>query len=255
MKKLLTMLSIILLSSCAKEYIEGEGPVIKDKELQIDPFTKISVEGPFTVNITQGTEQKVTITTEQNIIDRTNKVVVDGVWQIRLQEGDYKNILPKINVTVPNLTSFVSLNEAKVFVSEWDCGDDDLHLEASAGKLSFDPPVVAKNINITISKGAEIFTPKVSTNAIDVASDNCRDLSITGSTTKLNITHTGNGGINTRALQADDVTVVITNGSKVNVTANKTLNATVNGYGRIGYYGDPVITKSINGTGELNHYK
>lgn len=255
MKQILVLFSLLFFCSCAKEYIEGEGPVINDQTLDIKSFSKLSVDGPFEIHLTQGEAQSVTITSEQNIIDRTNKVVKEDKWNIHLQDGEYKNIAPKLNITISQLSNLEVRGGATVYMSSWNTNNKEISLLTEAGKLVTESPFVAKNVRINMNNGANFTLPKMATDSVFIVGDNIEIASITGTANYLNIQHQGHGRINTTGLKADSVYVNLTDGSKVNVYVNKYLDVTINNFGRVGYYGEPEeVKQNISGTGSLNHY-
>ena len=93
MKKLLAIsaLFVFLFISCSDDsYITGEGPIITE-EISIEAFKGIESFGTNKVTITRGDVQKVEVTGHSNIIDRLKRDVNSGIWDIVLEEGNYRD--------------------------------------------------------------------------------------------------------------------------------------------------------------------
>ena len=61
----------------------------------------------------------------------------------------------------------------------------------------------------------------------------------------------GSGGVNSRGLQADDVSVNVAGSADASVSARKTLNVAIAGSGNVVYVGDAAVSTSIAGSGSV----
>ncbi|MGB5205366.1 head GIN domain-containing protein [Eudoraea sp.] len=98
----LIAITTITLASCAKDDYTGSGNTVSEFR-DVNLFTKISSEGTFVVNITQGPTQSLEIIADDNIIGRVKTTVSDGQLKIYLDDGNYKNIYLEANITVADL--------------------------------------------------------------------------------------------------------------------------------------------------------
>ncbi len=110
MKKLLLILSVILIAGCDTEDAPGcfkkAGEIVKD-EVSVDPFNEIIVYERVKLFIQKGPIQKVVIETGKNLQQDVNIEVIDNRLSIRNENScnlvrDYE--LTKVYVTIPNLT-------------------------------------------------------------------------------------------------------------------------------------------------------
>lgn len=92
----------ITLASCSKDDYTGSGNTISEFR-EVNSFTKISSEGTFVVNITQGPTQSLEIIADDNIINRVKTIVSNDQLKIYLEDGNYKNTYLEANITLPNL--------------------------------------------------------------------------------------------------------------------------------------------------------
>ena len=110
MKKLLWILSIILVASCNSEDAPGcfkkAGEIMQD-EVAVDPFNEIIVYERVKLYIQQGPVQKVVIETGKNLRQDVSVEVIDNRLSIRNENScnlvrEYE--LTKVYVTIPDLT-------------------------------------------------------------------------------------------------------------------------------------------------------
>ncbi len=94
---ILTCILLISLTACTKDTITGSGTPISEFR-NVAKFTKISSEGVFEVTITQGDQQSVEITADDNIIQRVKTEVVDNELRLYLDDHNYKDISLKANI-------------------------------------------------------------------------------------------------------------------------------------------------------------
>src|SRR5690606_22707132 len=107
MKKLNSILAfslVVTLSACQlfMNCEEGEGNIVK-KEISIENFDEITLEGNYQLFISQGESQKVFIETYENLIPLINKNVSRGEWKIDFDPCVKSNKTINIYATVVNL--------------------------------------------------------------------------------------------------------------------------------------------------------
>lgn len=86
--------------------------------------------------------------------------------------------------------------------------------------------------------------------SIDISGSS--DITASGKVNNLDIQLSGSGDVNTKALDANDVTINIIGSGDLRVTAHKKLAATILGSGEISYFGNPgIIEKNIIGVGDI----
>ncbi|QZE13436.1 DUF2807 domain-containing protein [Halosquirtibacter laminarini] len=249
MNKIFLFLALITLCSCATEYTEGKGPVVEAQKVEIDEFDQIIIHWPYKVELKQGDISSVAITSEQNIIDLTNKKVVDGVWDLKLPQDDYRNITPVVYITIPNVSNITTLSKSQLVISPWDTKNNDITFKIEGGRVIGKSPFMAKNIHISTTNVGEIAIPKITSDSIFIHSDNSREISLQGTANYVHINQIGNGTVNMPGVKADTVIVNQKNASKAIVYANKLLDITIDGYGKVKYYGGAEVKENINGNG------
>ena len=110
----------LLISSCTKEnhIIIGEGPVVTET-LDLEEFSKITMNGAEKVYITYGTDQEVKVTGHGNIIDRIKTRVSNETWTMELEHGVYGNYHLSYEITLPGLEKIVNNGASDIEVYEF----------------------------------------------------------------------------------------------------------------------------------------
>jgi len=69
---------------------------------------------------------------------------------------------------------------------------------------------------------------------------------------RLDAAVSGGGGIDVRAISAASVNAAVNGGGRIKVDATGTLSAAVNGGGHITYWGDPQVNQAVSGGGHID---
>ena len=119
MKKIfLFTLTVIVLSSCSRDDYTGSGNTISEFR-DVNLFSKISSEGTFVVNITQGAAQSLEVIADDNIINRVKTTVSNDQLKIYLEDGNYKKTYLEVNITVADLHSIQNEGTGDITVFEF----------------------------------------------------------------------------------------------------------------------------------------
>ena len=148
MKKLIKLIipicTVLLFSTCfLDDDFNGSG-IIESETRTLDDFQNIDIAGVIKVNISFGTTQSVTVTADDNIINKVNTEVTQNTLFIDLDKGDYHDITVIINVVIPQLNKLTNSGVTTSTVSNFDnidilevnnSGVGSLDLDGSARKL------------------------------------------------------------------------------------------------------------------------
>ncbi len=214
MRKILTtlfLLSFLLcLTACSNSGVKGNGQVASSTR-KLAAFQSIDVSGAVNVLVATNKPQKVTLTTDSNLLNDIDTDVIDGTLVIKTRNG----VLINPSIT-PSLTIYVN-------------------------KLTAIHAAGAVNINVTNLKTDELF----------VQTEGASNVSLRGEVNDLTITTTGATKIEAVPLQANNVAVNIDGAGKVRIHALIKLKIHINGAGTIEYAGDPEITQRVYGVGRI----
>lgn len=156
----ISVLFIIISSSCSKEYnqIEGLGS-ITTQILEIDDFSAIKLEGADNVDIQYGPVQQVVVTGHPNIISLIKRTVRNGKWDMGLEKGNYGRYELRYSVTLPELSAVEIIGSSNVHIQNTlSTQDFDLLLMGSGSFYGFN--LISRNsyIDIVGSGNCEITT-------------------------------------------------------------------------------------------------
>lgn len=216
--------------SCIDDFkIEGNG-IIQSEGRTTPDFTSVSSEGEFDVTIKKGTDFKITVTSESNILPFLETKVTNNKLHIfisRLYRA--KNTLPmEIKITMPSLDDLVQSGSGSIKTDKFTPGGFTV--------------VVSGSGNIETAVNATIVDGIVSGSGI---------LEISGSTNSSKLLVSGSGSIKSDGLSVNDCNATISGSGSMWVNVSKTLNAIISGSGNVYLNGNPEVETRIFGTGNV----
>ncbi len=234
-RKLNTSLVIALLAisnfSCSliTNCTEGEGIAI-EKEISIEHFDKIDLNGPYNVYLAQGEEQNVVVKTQPNLIDLINTDISRGKWKIDFKPCVQSDEEISIYITLPELTHLLINGSGSIYTTQ----------QFKANKLALE-------IN-----GSGDMELAIEVKELQTKIKGSGNLLISGITKKHKIDVDGSGDIDAFELESAESDININGSGDVKVDVSYSLNAKVNGSGDVYYKGSvKEIQSKINGSGQL----
>lgn len=214
--------------------VKGSGKVDVEKR-QVAPFTGIAVDGSADVTVTYGTEQRVEITTDDNILPIITTEVSDRVLNIDSKESYSTSYGVSVAITIPTLVSI-----------EID-GSGDVGVE---GTQLENRPV--ENFKVEIDGSGDVRISGLSATNVSAEIEGSGDITIAGTGVKLKAKVEGSGNIGADMFQVLNGTVWVEGSGDVRVYATESLEATVSGSGDIYYRGNPPrLNTSVTGSGDI----
>ncbi len=236
MKKATTLIIAILCITVinAQKKIKGNGNVVTIERTTND-YNGISVSGFYDIELIDGTEGKITLMGEDNILDYIETEVRGGTLAIKSK--DNKNPIPSrgegVIITIPvDEIDAIRLSGSGNFVGNKTLKTNDIDIRVSG----------AKNIELAI-EAADILVETSGSSNID----------LTGSSENLRVRSSGSSNVKAYGLEVDDATLELSGSSDVELTVNKSLTSRVSGSGNIHYRGNPEKVRSqISGSGNVS---
>jgi len=238
MKKLMILgfVGTLLCISCQDDNITGTGPIVTE-EITIDNFVGIETYGDDIVNITYGDIQKVTVTGHSNIIDKLERDVQEGIWDIELENGSYRNAQLTINIVMSKLNYIELVGSGNVDVANF---KSDTNVEISiygSGNISLNGNSGCENLDVYIEGSGVIYDMD---DFVDLVNS---EIKIEGS-----------GAYNGFPNSTVNCEVNIIGSGICNVNVETLLDVKISGTGVVNYKGYPTIKTDITGLGEVNDY-
>ncbi|RYE00266.1 MAG: DUF2807 domain-containing protein [Sphingobacteriales bacterium] len=232
MNKLITLLIAgifaLSLNSCKK--IIGQGPIVTE-ERNVAAFTMIEAEFPGDVVLVQGTGQMVKAQAQENIINDLYTTVNNGILTIKLKNGlRLSTGSLKVYVTIPVIERISLMGSGNVTADQVISPDLDIKLTGSG------------NMEIGNLESGNVYSELTGSGNIKIAA---------GAASYLKVRLTGSGDLKAQNFSAVDAVVTLTGSGSATIRASNTLNAVISGSGNINYYGNPVVTQNVTGSGRL----
>lgn len=202
----------ILLLSCSKEHIRGNGNIITEQRTTA-PFTHVHTNADINVHIIYGTEQKITVKGYQNLVAITETRLSNHTLIIHYNNNYYNvhNSNVEVFIEIPVLTELYTNGSADMWANGF-------------------------------TAGTNIFAH----------SNGSGDISIANSTyTNAELNINGNGKIKAQGLNSQSADATITGSGDIEITSSRFLNARISGSGDIWYWGNPEVTVNISGSGKV----
>ncbi|MBP93696.1 MAG: DUF2807 domain-containing protein [Flavobacteriaceae bacterium] len=238
MKNHVLLLAILLTSaiSCAQfgKKVSGNGNVITI-ERTTDDYEGIGCAGPFDYILVAGTEGKLKIEGEENLLQyvitevKNGKLIVKTENNINLKTSSGKTI----KVTIP----FKDIDQVSL---------------AGSGDLYTNDPINADEFEVDLAGSGDVSLDIVA-NKIESHLAGSGDITLNGKTTDLEITISGSGDYSCYGLEADNTEVTISGSGDVEVVSNAYLKVRVSGSGDVTYKGNPAKEDTkVSGSGSVS---
>ena len=176
--------TLLLLSGCGivGPRFVGSG-VAKTEQREVDPFTAVRVSGQLRLEFEDAEERSVTLTADDNLLERIESVVEGGTLHLRAMNGSYTwKTTPTFVVSGPGVTSVQTGGQSRASVAAG--GADSMTLEAG-GQSRIEADVAADSLTIETSGQSRV--------------------AVTGTATKITFDAGGQSEIDVSAVPAEAV--------------------------------------------------
>lgn len=200
--------------------IKGNGNVTTITRTTSD-YDAVAVAGFFDVELVYGTEGKIQLTGESNLLEYVQTEVSDGKLKIKTQKGYNLKVSnnKKLVITVP----FKDLSAVAL------SGSGDVYTKNATIKAATFKMALAGSGDIIIDVDAGKLTMAVAGSG---------DMTASGTADSAEIKLAGSGDISAYKLKAKDVNVKLSGSGDISVYAEDSLKARISGSGDITYKGN-----------------
>lgn len=227
---LVLALAVLVLAGCGTGLVVGSGKSTTE-ERQVSGFDRVELSFVGELNITQGDEEKLVITADDNIMPLITTEVSNGTLEIGSKSsiGVPTSSPIRFDLTVKNLRE-LQLSGAGA---------------ANVGKLKTD------TLATRLSGAGSVKLTDLAADTLQAMLSGTGSLEASGKVNKLTVVLSGLGGFNGKELQSSAAKVTISGLGGAEVAASESLDATVSGAGGVTYYGNPQVTKTVSGLGNV----
>ena len=220
----------LLLAGCTVAATVGSGRAATETRA-VSGFDAVDFAFVGDVTITQGEEEGLTITGDDNILPLIKTEVKDGVLRI-YTEG--------VNIAQ-------STNPLR-----YDLRVKDLRAVTLSGVGNVTAPALATDrLAATVSGAGSLRVDELDADALEVTLSGLGNANFAGAVDRLKVTLSGAGSYFGRDLNSGVAEVTISGMGDAEVWATEALDATLTGAGSIAYKGSPSVQQQISGVGKI----
>ena len=217
----------------SKDRIKGNGTVKKETRTT-ESYDAIKLSGFFDIDLVAGTEGKISVEGEENLLPFVKvevsynvlKIFVEKDKNIRCSKGE------NIKITIP----FETLNEVSL---------------SGSGDIQTKNTIKSKTFSAHLSGSGDLKLA-IETTDFEVAISGSGDVTLNGNTENFTSKTSGSGDVDASKMKAKNATVSISGSGDTSVFCSENLYARVSGSGDVKYNGNPAKKDTkVSGSGEI----
>ncbi|MBW8845566.1 MAG: DUF2807 domain-containing protein [Burkholderiales bacterium] len=211
--------------------VRGSGVKV-EKARAVSAFTKLRIDGPFDVKLTQGGSDQATVVADDNIEPLVETVVEGDALVVRMKHdaGFTTRSAPMVRVDARALQS-ISVN-----------GSGDLSAERFK----------ADGLSLNVVGSGDVHFGVVELKDLNVSISGSGDVRLAGRAEQQSWTVSGSGDVDARALAGRAAKVSINGSGDVSLGVTEQLDVQLSGSGDLSYGGRPQLRQSVSGSGEIH---
>ena len=223
-------LAVVLTGGCGVGLVVGSGKTVTE-ERAISGVEGVALSFVGDLRITQGDEEKLVITGDDNVLPLITTEVKDGVLTIGSKSTFGVPVINDLHydLTVRNLNNLQLSGAGNAEMEKLDTGDLTAGV-SGAGNLSI----------------KDLQADTVVANLSGVG-----NLELGGKAKRQSISLSGAGSYSGGDLETGSTDVSLSGLGGATVWATENLNASISGAGNVEYYGNPDVTTKISGLGNV----
>lgn len=232
MKKLAILSAVAILTTSCAWGIKGNGDV-KRVDRDVSDFHSIDVGGAFEVHIRQGSDYKLSIEADDNLLDLISTEVRAGELHIKTEENirDYKQLA--VFITMPELRGL------------------DI---SGACEISTDGKIKGEDLDLDFS-GATEAELQLDYRSVDADLSGASELSIDGRASMFRLESSGASEIDAVNFEVSKAKVDISGAGEAKLNVKDELDVDISGAGEVRYRGNPRVISETSGAGSIRAIK
>lgn len=236
------------------DMIEGSGTVISEQR-KVQSFDRIQLTGAGDIFITQEGVELVTVEADDNLLPYIETEVRAG----NLMLGYTDEVMDRSIRPSQTIKFYVSLKEISALEIS---GAGDVYSESmnterlkvevdGSSDITFDQ-LTLEQFDIEVKGSSDIQVEQLTAQEVDVNINGSADVYLSGDTYEQNINIDGSGNYVAADLHSQQGNIAIYGQGEVTIWTVDILDIQIPGTGTVRYYGDPAISFSNPGQGELD---
>ena len=251
---LIAGLSIVFLLTACNPIVIGtansaDSGVSVTRNIKIPEFNSLVLNCPGTLHLSQGKEHSLTISADENIIDYFKAKVEGGVLTLDMKSGSYFTTLPiEFNLVVTDLESLTLMGSGRV-LGKGILQTDNLSLRI---KGSGDASLQAKAKSVSVyTGGAGDANLELTADELEVVSSGSGRVRLAGQVKSQSVDIKGSAEYLASELISDTAQVKLVGSGDIRLNVRQKLSVQAVGSGNVLYMGNPEISQSFTGSGQL----
>lgn len=243
----LFFIALVSFEILKKEQIAGSGHVVA-KTIDIETFDGITLQGIGNVQVKQGDVETLIVTTDDNILPLLDIGVKgdDLVLGIRGRIEIVPSKTVTYDITVKDLSRVTLSGSGSIHAGAFKGSMVKIDLSGS-GDIHFDA-LSADQILPRVTGSGSVKLDNIAAGNVDAAITGSGQISLGGKAQIQDLDLDGSGAYNNGDLATDATKVDISGSGSALVQAKNTLDISVNGSGKVEYYGQPAVKQRGHGS-------
>ena len=214
-----------------KNRVRGSGVKV-EKARALGAFTKLRIDGPFDVKLTQAGSDQATVVADDNIEPLVETVV----------EGDALVVRMKRDAGFTTRSAPVVRVDARALQAISVIGSGDLSVERFK----------ADGLSLNVVGSGDVHLGLVELKDLNVSISGSGDVRLAGRAEQQSWSVSGSGDVDARALAGRAAKVAINGSGDVSLGVTEQLDVQLSGSGDLSYGGRPQLRQSVSGSGEIH---
>jgi hypothetical protein len=258
---IILIISALVMLSCRLPFfapelpavIEGSGD-ISSEDREVQDFDRIQLTGAGDITLAQGQTEVVIVEADDNLLPYVETEVRAGTLILGFtDEVADKNIRPsqpiKFYVNLIDINGLEISGAGDVYSESLDTERFKVEVDG-AGDITFDR-LTAEQFDIEVNGASDIHVEQLATQDVDVNINGSASIHLSGDTYEQNIYIDGSGDYLAADLHSQLADITIQGIGEATVWAVDNLTVHIPGTGTVRYYGEPIVSFSDPGNGEL----
>ncbi len=232
----LTLLLVTAFTSgCGVVIVKGSGN-LRTQDYDVSGYNSLEIEVPIVLYLEQGNDESCTIEGDDNILAMIGVDVTDGVLRIGLLEPGNVTFRPTkeitARITIRRIVNIGISGAAKLHAND----------------------IQAETLGLDVSGAVKGEITNLSADALQIHVSGAGDITVSGAVESQELHISGAGKYIAKDLKSNNCDVDISGSGEAVVNVAENLNVNVSGAGKVRYIGDPAISRTISGFGNVTKY-
>jgi len=219
--------------------VRGSGEVIVE-ERKVSDFDRILVEGAGRVIITQGSQESLTIETDDNLMKYIKTEVKGDTLEIGFED----------DVVFTSGRGRIALDPTDGFIFRISVTDLRDISVAGAADIEMEK-IKTEGLDITLSGAGQVSIDDLDASQLNILVSGAGDVTMVGRVDSQVVRLSGLGRYQAFDLESQEASITISGAGGANVWVIESLDVTISGAGDVKYYGDPTVNPNISGVGRI----